>query len=89
MKLPEISNKAKNIITTGGLIIILIPFIVGAICKAYEAYLLSSLESALTQNIAALSNAKKACNASYEALKAYKIEAKVPLSGTGNPCEGF
>lgn len=72
----------------GGLGLILLPFIIVGICKAYDDAVLSSLENSLNANVAAVTNTKKACDASYTALKAYKQEAKIQLVGAGSPC-GF
>ena len=101
MKIQKVGESIKpkrklDWLVIGGLAIIIIPFLIVGICKAVDVAVLSGLESSLTNSELAVKSAResvvsssKACDAAYSALKAYKEEAKLALTGSGNPCGGF
>ena len=93
MKISKLGEPTKKVpwfkgrvLILAGLAIMFLPFVVVGVCKAYDDMVLKSLEQSLASNVVAITANKKACDASYEALKGYKTEAKIALLGTGNPC---
>ena len=101
MKIQKVGETVKpkrklDWLVIGGLAIIIIPFLIVGVCKAIDTAVLGGLESSLTNGVAAVKSAResviassKACDAAYSALKAYKEEAKLALTGSGSPCGGF
>jgi len=85
-KLPEISHKAKNVITLVGLAIIILPFAFFGIAQAYDNLILNMMENSLAQNVTATHATQNACEASYQSLLKYKQENDIKLKGTGSPC---
>lgn len=81
--------KNKNLIKIGsyfliGIIVAIFAF--AGVCKAWDSFVYSSLETSLRSNVEAKRAIQKSCDASYEALLNYKKENKIELSGNGNPC---
>lgn len=85
-KLPELSHRAKNIITAVGLGVIALPFTVFGVAAAYDSLVLNMIENSLAQNVAATHSTQVACEASYQALLKYKQENNIAVKGTGSPC---
>lgn len=83
------TNKTKTIIALIGLGIIAAIFLIAGIARAIDAIVLNNLETTLANNITAKKAITIACDSSYESLKSYKLESKMPLIGTDNPCDGF
>lgn len=89
----NMDNKVTNIlikILVGFLALLLL---IGGICKAYDAYVINSLETSYTSNIRAIEAWQKsgtllqtACEASYQALLAYKKENDLPIISNQSGC---
>lgn len=96
MQIKKVNKRKIDWLVIGGLSLIIIPFLIVGVCKAIDTAVLGGLENSLTNSISALKSAKesvgaslKACDAAYNALAAYKDEAKIAKTNSGNPCGGF
>lgn len=79
-------DRSKNLICTLVAAPVILILLVAGVCKAYDIWMVSHLESSLTQSVTDLRSTKKRCDGDYEAVLKYKTENKLALTGTGNPC---
>ena len=86
MKIPELKHSTIVKITLVGLAIIFLPFAYIGAAVAYDNFILSQMENALSNNVQAAHSSLTACEANYQALLRYKQDNKIPLTGTGSPC---
>lgn len=86
----EWAESTKNKIAIIGLTFILslfiVPWVFGTIVMAYDNFIINQMEIALKGNVEATQQNQKACEANYQSLLRYKIDNKIALQGSGDPC---
>jgi len=83
----QYSPEAKKAITIIAAIVLILPFFIYGVARAYDAFVFNYLESNLNTRVQEKTAAIKNCDDAYTALLRYKQSARVQVTGSGNPCD--